>query len=159
MNSDPIGFRVLKKSRRNPEPGDIFCFQLNQTNDRYFFGRVVAVDTKIGGIEGLNVILIYIYKKTSMDNNSIPTLEVSDLLVPPIGTNARPWVRGYFETVGRVKNKASDLLCKHSFRDVRGLYFDEHGSLLSTPSEPIGEYGVSGIGGIYLKIKKSLDLP
>lgn len=158
MNKPQTNFRVLKKTRRKPEAGDIFAYQLEPLPDRYFFGRVVATDTKIGNMPD-GVVLIYLYRTSSSAKSVIPPLRLTDLLIPPVGTNAQPWLRGFFELVGSGKNALDDVLPKHCFRDYRGWYFDEYGHRLSEPVEPIGEYGLSGIGGIDLDVSKALGLP
>ncbi|MEF9387935.1 Imm26 family immunity protein [Ralstonia solanacearum species complex bacterium KE056] len=159
MKTPPTNLVVLKKTRRKPEAGDIFAFQLEQLPDRYFFGRVVDTDTKIGNVHDGGVILIYLYKATSDDKTKIPDLHPSDLLVPPIGTNDRAWMRGFFEVVRSGLNSAADLLPQHCFRDSRGWFFDEHGNRLFEAVEPVGVDGVSGIGSIDHKISKALGLP
>lgn len=159
MKTPPTNLVVLKKTRQKPEAGDIFAFQLEQFPDRYFFGRVVDTDTKIGNVHGGGVILIYLYRATSGDKMKIPDLRPSDLLVPPIGTNDRAWIRGFFEVVRSGPNTAVDLLPQHCFRDFRGWFFDEHGNRLSEAAEPVGVDGVSGIGSIDNKISDALGLP
>lgn len=49
-----------KRTRRKPEPGDIFTFQMGQFPERFYFGRVVATDTKIGNISVGIINLFYI---------------------------------------------------------------------------------------------------
>jgi hypothetical protein len=157
MKTPPTNLRVLRRTRRKPEAGDIFAFQLEQFPDRFFFGRVVAVNTKIGGLDG-NVILIYLYKASSPEKTKIPPLNLSELLVPPLGTNTLPWTRGFFEVVKSNMNTAGTLFPHHCFRDYRGWYFDEYGNRLSDRIEPVGEYGLAGIGAIDSDISKALGL-
>jgi len=159
MKTPPTNLKILKRTRRKPEPGDIFAFQLELLPERYFFGRVVATDTKIGGFRDGGVILIYLYKTSSEDKTKIPTLHPSELLVPPIGTNGLPWSLGFFEVVKSGPNSVADLLPQHCFRDVRGWFFDEHGNRLPAVVEPVGVYGLSGIGSIDHKISQALGLP
>ncbi len=151
---------ILKKTRRKPDQGDIFVFQLESLPDRYFFGRVVATDTTIGGITDIGVILIYLYRISSQDKKAIPDLQISDLLTPPIGTNAMPWTKGYFEVVHSGENSPDDLLTQHCFYSpFRKCYFDEYGNSLPTKVEPVGMYGLSGLGSIDNEISKALGIP
>ena len=159
MKTPPTNLRVLKKNQRKPETGDVFVFQLEQIPDRYFYGRVVATDTKLGGLQEGGVVLIYLYKVTSPEKTNIPPLNLSELLVPPIGTNTLPWTRGFFEVVKSGKITSKDVLPQHCFRDFRGWYFDEYGNRLPGPIEPVGEYGIAGIGAIDIDISKALGLP
>jgi hypothetical protein len=159
MKTPPTNLKVLKKTRRKPEAGDIFVFQLEQMPDRYFFGRVVATDTTIGNFTEGGVVMIYLYRATSSSKEAIPELKPTELLVPPIGTNNRAWTRGFFELVKSGINTANDLLPLHCFRNGAGNYFDEYGNRLSGPVEPVGVYGLAGIGAIDDDISKALGLP
>lgn len=148
---------TLKNTRTPPKAGDIFVFQLNSTPDKYFFGRVIATDTKIGGVRDFEAVLVYLYRTTSFSKMDIPPLHPSDLLVPPIGTNTRPWVKGFFEKVASKSITTADLLPQHCFRDVRGWLYDEYENRLLDPTEPIGEWGVAGIGAIECDINRALN--
>jgi hypothetical protein len=159
MKTPPTNLKVLKRTRRKPEAGDIFIFQLEQIPDRYFFGRVVKTDTTIGNFTEIGVVMIYLYRTTSSSKEDIPELEPTDLLVPPIGTNNLAWTRGFFEIIKPGINTTDDLLPVHCFQDGRGNYVDEYGNKLSGPVEPVGFYGLSGIGSIDDKISKALGLP
>lgn len=160
MKTSHTNLRVLKKTKRKPEAGDIFVFQLEPLPDKYFFGRVVATDTTIGNIKEIGVVLIYLYRNFSIDKTNIPSLKTSDLLVPPIGTNTLAWTRGYFETVTSGVNSKEDVLQQHCFLDpLRGWYFDEYSNRLPGPIEPVGIDGLSGISSIDIKISKALGLP
>ena len=53
-----MNLRVLKKSQRQPEVGDVFVMQLDGKN--FLFGRVVSIDANPLGVGG--GILIYIYR-------------------------------------------------------------------------------------------------
>jgi hypothetical protein len=148
----------FKKKGRKPEVGDIFAYQLRQFPDLFFFGRVVATDTNIGGMDG-HAILIYLYKIPSNSMENIPSLSRDNLLVPPIGTNALAWTRGFFQTIRQGLNSACDLLPQHCFRDWPSGYVDEYGKRLLGPVEPVGINGISGIGSIDDKISSALGLP
>jgi hypothetical protein len=159
MKTPQTNFRVQKPSRRAPQAGDIFCFQLESLTDRYFYGRVVATDTRIGGIDEFDAVLVYLYRTSSPVKDNIPKLRVEDLLLPPLGTNTKPWARGFFELVRPGINSNTDLLSQHCFRDWRGRYLDEYGNQLPGPVEPVGEYGLAGIGAIDSDVCQALGLP
>jgi len=137
---------VLKRSRKKPQAGDIFTFQLQQLPEVYFYGRVVKTDTKIGNID--NVILVYIYKKTSSDKLQIPDLCLEDLMIPPKGINALPWAKAYFETISNRPIAHKDTYPIHCFKFVDPLsgikYFDEYGNKLTECLEPCGDWGMGG---------------
>src|SRR5215471_8896013 len=159
MKVPPTNIMKGKSTRRHPERGDIFAFRLEQIPETFHFGRVVATDTNIGNMPG-GVILIYVYRDVSTDRKQIPRLSPLNLLVPPIGTNALPWTRGYFEVIKTGRNEKGDLLPQHCFLDppvVNGgevRYCDEYGRRLSSPIEPVGFYGLSGMGAIDERISK-----
>jgi Immunity protein 26 len=157
MYAPPAHLRILKKSRRAPQRGDIFAFQIEAMPDRFFFGRVIATDTNLGGMDG-SAILIYIYRASSAVKTAVPELRPSELLVPPIGTNRLPWSRGFFEVVKSAPVDPGDILPQHCFRDIFHPFVDEYGKPLSGPTEPVGFYGLSGIGSIDLKIGAALGL-
>ena len=161
LKTPATNLKVLKKTRRKPEAGDIFVFQLETLPDRYFFGRVVATDTTIGGFSGneFKAVLIYLYRTSSAEKTDIPPLLLSDLLVPPIGTNNLPWTLGFFEVIKSGQNISKDLLPQHCFKNFRGWFVDEYGNRLQGPVEPVGINGVAGIGAIDIDISKALGLP
>lgn len=154
--SDPA-FRVLKRSRKRPEVGDIFTFQINDHPDRFYFGRVIATDTNIGGFPDVN--LIYIYRKSSPDKQKIPSLITSDLLVPPKGINTLPWTKGYFEFVRSSEIKPADRLTVHCFLNplTKG-YVDEYGRPLLVPTEPVGFDALNSYRTLSEAIYTALDL-
>ncbi|WP_084091865.1 Imm26 family immunity protein [Andreprevotia lacus] len=164
MKIPPTNIVKGKGTRRNPEAGDLFVFRMEQFPERFYFGRVVATDTSIGNMPG-GVILIYIYRNFSSEKKNIPLLNPVDLLVPPVGTNALPWTRGYFEVIKSGCNEEGDLLPQHCFFGppiIKGgepRYFDEYSRRLSMPVEPVGFYGLSGMGAIDDDISKALGVP
>lgn len=153
--------RVLKRTRKSPQCGDIFTFQLEPLPERYFFGRVIKTDTKIGNCS--DVILIYIYKKTSSDKFQIPDLRLDNLMFAPEGVNALPWTKGYFETVRSGENNFEDILPQHCFKSLAphraGWYFDEYGNRLAECSEPCGTWGMAGYGTIDRAVSKFMGVP
>jgi len=145
---------VLKKSKKPPMAGDIFVCK-PQGHD-YYFGRVIFLDGKLGGF---NCMILYIYNASSKNPKEIPALDKGSLLLPPVGTNAKGWSLGYFETVESRPLEKTDILDGHSFYSkVRNSYFDEKGNLLPGPIEPVGGFGLDGIEGIGRQIGKKLGI-
>lgn len=126
-------------------------------DERFLFGRVIAVDANPLGIGG--GILIYIYKERSQSKAPIPKMTVSSLLVPPIITNKQPWSKGFFETIGNVPIAEKDRLDVHCFRDSRGWYFNEQGARLPAKSEPVGEWGLHSFRTIDDAVSIALGIP
>lgn len=147
---------TIKKSEVLPNVGDIFSFKLISNSERHFFGRVISVDAKLGW--GEEVMLIYLYKKYSLDVKNIPLLQTSDLLVPPIGVNLTPWKSGVFEFVKNSDLNPSDMLEKHCFVSFNGRYYDEYGNRMYEPIEPIGYFSIVGVGGVDRIIGENIGL-
>lgn len=149
-----MNLSVLKKTRKLPQPGDIFV--MLPPDDLYLFGRVIRTDANAGGFEGS--ILIYIYRQRSRVKEEIPELHVADLLVPPMMTNRLPWTKGYFEFVQHRNLIPEDELNQHCFKDIRGWYFDADGNQLSTPIEPVGVWGLHSYQTIDDEISEVLGI-
>ncbi len=151
-----MNLEVLKRSRKKPQPGDIFVARL--PGRPFVFGRVIRTDATVGGFH--DTILVYFYRASSDDKSSIPELSRDDLLIAPLATNARPWTMGYFETVGHSALVQSDVRPVHSFRDaLRGWFFDDNGCRQETATEPIGTYGLHSFQTIDDALSDALGVP
>jgi len=149
--------QVLKRSRKPPREGDIFVYQVK--SHPFGFGRVIRLNTKIGGFE--RVILLYLYDAFSPTKEPVPKLDRRKLLVPPLGTNQRPWTMGYFETICHRPLEAEDVLPVHCFWDdmyepVR--YFDEFGRRLKKRSEPCNVDALGSFRTIDVEISLALGI-
>jgi len=150
-----MNLELLKKSRIKTKAGDIFVFKPKGKD--YYFGRTINTNTNIGNLE--DVVLIYLYNILSPDKNIIPELDMSKLLLPPIGTNYRPWIRGYFETVAFKELTQEDVLHPNCFHDHQNIYRDEYGNILDHAYEPVGIWGLNGLLGIDIQISDKLGIP
>jgi hypothetical protein len=139
-------FIVLKKTRRQPVAGDIFVYQHARFPGRFYFGRVVSTEAQITSLPELKGVLAYFFDAWSTDKTQVPALDVRKLLLPPVGTNAQPWTRGYFEVVASASLASGDVLPQHCFDEGGGWYFDEFGRPLPGPVEPVSRRGVMGLG-------------
>jgi hypothetical protein len=150
-----MNLRVLKKSQRQPELGDVFVMQLDSAN--LLFGRVVSIDANPLGVGG--GILIYIYRAKAPSKTSVPTLDRNRLLIPPLITNKLPWSRGYFEHIQSRPLEVGDVLTQHRFWDpLRGIFRDEQGNVVPDPSEPCGTWGLHSFQTIDDELSKALGL-
>lgn len=153
-----MNLRVLKKSRRAPEVGDIFV--MLPPDGRYLFGRVVSVDANPLGAGG--AILIYVYESRSENKQAIPDLSPEHLLVPPMMTNQLPWSKGYLEFVEHHSLSKEDTLDVHCFErswTSPKQYFNEHGVRLSGPVGFVGSWGLESFRTIDDKVSKALGIP
>jgi hypothetical protein len=137
MSEAEANLQILRPSRTKRRPGDIFVFQMP---DKVFrFGRLISTSAQVGGFPAN---LVYLYDLEQDTKLPIPKLSPSRLLVPPLGTNQKPWTLGYFETVESSALAEPDVLPVHCFQDSRGWYFDENGVRLDHRHEPCGEYAL-----------------
>lgn len=151
-----VNMKVLKKSKSHPKVCDIFIFQMKD-DTRFFYGRVIRKDAKVGPFEKL--ILIYIYNSFSEEKDTIPELNKKNLLIPPLMTNSLPWTRGYFETISNRPFDNNDIFEKHCFKDISGRFFDEYNNPFDSAFEPCGQRGVNSFRTIDDKVSKALGIP
>jgi len=150
-----MNLAVLRKTRRNPEPGDIFA--MLPPDGLFLFGRVISVDANPLGVGG--AYLIYVYRARARQKTRVPELFRGQLLVPPMMTNKRPWTMGYFEPVEKRPLGPMDVLPQHCFKDSRGWYFDEQGNRLPAPVEPVGQWGLHSFRTIDDAVSGALGIP
>jgi hypothetical protein len=150
-----MNLAILRRSRPSLEAGDVFAMQ--PPVDGYLFGRVIDLHANVFGTP--NEILIYIYSMRSIQKRAPQELRPDRLLVPPVITNRLPWTRGYFEHLEHRQLRASDRLQRHCFEDGFGHYFDETGTQLATPVEPVGSWGLSSFRSIDDSISRALGIP
>jgi hypothetical protein len=157
MSSDP-NLRILKPSRKPLRPGDIFT--LSPRAGTYLFGRLIATDAAASaGLVGLTLIYIYAAERSTPEPPDDHELSPARLLVPPAMINRLPWSRGYFETIDRRDLRPEHRLAAHSFRDIRGRYFDEHATEIGGPIEPVGQQGVHSFRTIDDLVSDALGIP
>lgn len=135
-----MNLQVLKRSRKDPVPGDIFAYKLLDFD--YGFGRVIRTDASMSPWEGL--LLIYIYDAFSESLDDIPELDRRELILPPkLLLDKGPWTRGLFQTIEHRPLRKKDVLRTHCFRDdVFEQYVNEYGQPLKRKSNPCGIHAV-----------------
>lgn len=151
--------RVIRRSRKPLRPGDVFAMQV--PDERYLFGRVIAVDLPSGRAPMPGANLLYIYRAVRTTKAVDPSeLKPTDLLLPPTFTNRMGWSRGYFQTLANQPLKPEDLLEQHCFWDLlRERYIDERQHVLSSPVEPCGEWGLASYLLIDDLVSDALGIP
>jgi hypothetical protein len=150
-----MNLSVLKKTRRAPERGDIFV--MRPPDGHFLFGRVIDTNARRLGVGG--AVLFYVYRVRSTVKTPIPGLLRGQLLVAPMMTNRRPWTMGYFEHIANQPLGPLDRLAQHCFKDSRGLYFDEAGTRLGGPVEPVGQWGLQSYRTIDDEVSRALGIP
>lgn len=137
----PTNLRVMRPSRRQPRPGDIFVYSFGEGLYRY--GRVIRDDAVVGS-QMRNLLLLYFFRALSRVRDDIPPLIPTELLTAPLFSNRQPWLRGYFQTIRSVPLGPLDVLPVHCFYNVdanrvgRDECYDEYHRPLSRRSEPSG---------------------
>jgi len=114
---------------RAPQIGDVFA--VHRPGAAALSGRVVSTSAIVGPRHGCN--LVYLYRTGS-------TLDLVDLLVPPMMTTRAPWSRRYFEFVRGEPLLPGDFFQRHCFRDARGRLYDEKSRPLDSPVGPVGQW-------------------
>lgn len=156
--------RVLKRSNKAPQRGDVFAMQL--PSGEFLFGRVIVANAHRGHAPMPGANLIYVYDQRS---GSLPPdlaqLLPGRLLVPPLWTNRLPWTKGYFQTVRNQPLGEFDVLRQHCFQEpalspgaVRP-FVDQTGRRLSNRVEPCGEWGLVSYRWIDDHISDALGIP
>ncbi|NOT01741.1 MAG: hypothetical protein HOP29_14055 [Phycisphaerales bacterium] len=154
MTTD-LNMRVLKRSRKLLQSGDIFVFQM--PDNLYRYGWVIRTDAIGGGFP--NSVLIYLYNTSSRTQTPTPELRLNDFLLPPVLTDSAAWRLGYFENIEHRTPTKEDILPIHCFWSlVFERYVDEYNRLLSRRHEPCGDYSLTGYGAIDRQISKALGI-
>lgn len=143
----------LGRSRRRPMVGDIFV--MRPPDGRFLFGRVVSTNANPLGVGG--AVLVYVYRVRSKTAAPPPTLPL-ELLLPPFMTNQLPWTRGYFKFVDNRQLTSADVFPTHCFMDSRGYYYDESGTQLPGPTEPVGQWSLRSFRTIDEDISEALGI-
>jgi hypothetical protein len=152
-----MNMRVLKRSRKLPQEGDIFAYQFR--GRPFGYGRVIRLHTKIGGFT--DVILLYIYRAFSREKLRIPVLDKKQLLIPPVGINRRPWTMGYFETIESRPLSPEDVLSVHCFKDDiydKVRYVDEFGRTIPRRVRPCGVYALDSFRTIDASLSLAMGI-
>lgn len=155
-----MSLEILKRSRHNPAPGDVFC--LKPLGRGFLFGRVIATDAVASAWKGVwsGANLIYIYSVESDTATSPTELVLSQLLFPPILTTNEPWKRGLFRHIENRELSARDRLATHCFEyDVKRRieYYDGFGHRLDARVEPCGKLMLMLVSGIERAVESALE--
>jgi Immunity protein 26 len=152
-------FRVIRRSRKRPQAGDVFAMQI--LDRRYLFGRVVCADLPSGQAPAPEACLLYIYRILRDTKHIDPEeLKRSDLLIHPVFSNRLGWTRGYFETIAHHPLQSRDVLERHCFwHFIREKYVDEHDQVLPEPIPPCGQWTLMSYRRIDDLVSEALGIP
>lgn len=161
MSSHPdTRFMVLKRSRHDPQPGDLFL--MNLLGKRWILGRVVANDCRSDRFTEYPAVLLYIYDMKVIDPDDIRTPIPPKLLIPPELTNRQGWTQGWLLHVRNEPMTPSELLPRHVFDGVAvdGRFRNEYAQFVDAPSpgELVACSGLASILGIEESISEALGI-
>jgi Immunity protein 26 len=141
-------------SYRQPKVGDIFRVDFP---GRHCFGRVVSLTAEVGkSMPG--AVLLYFFRP-GLQWDSPGGLSATNLLIPPLMTNKRPWSMRYFKTVESREFGPGEVLPRHCFRSPFGKYYDEKSTEILDPVEPIGDWGLNSFLTIDDQLSDALGIP
>lgn len=154
VTNPQTNLRVLKPSRKKPQPGDIFAMQ--PADELFLFGQVVLADF-YGPMPSSYLIYVYDKRSTTRDPD-LRELTPDGLLIPPIFINKMPWTKGYFETVAH-RDLATQVLQQHRFRDWNGKVVDENGVTCTDTTDLVGQYALSSYRWLDDHVSDALGIP
>jgi hypothetical protein len=144
--------RILKKSRSNILPGDIFTLSLNE--GEYYFGKIIKTNVSVFSEDNF---LVYIYNYLTKDRTEIPELKLINLLTYPILISNQVFQKGYFEKVGHDDAYLNEIFPAHIFFDpLKENYVTEFGKVTDKPQSEVGIYGIVSQSSLATILEKSL---
>jgi hypothetical protein len=148
---------VQKKSSKRPKVGDVFRVDL--TTGQVIWGRVVALDVRVGSFTGLT--LLHFFQPRPRTEGPPAALPMDELLFDfgPILTNNLGFSRGYFTLVENRPFGPGErpTYCFKWLTD--GKYHDETGAELPARVLPFARSGVHSPLTIEDEIARALGLP
>jgi hypothetical protein len=156
-----MNLAFLKKSRKKPEVGDVFVFQLIFEPEQYRFGMIASMTAWLGAFK--DTTLVYIYDHLGNNKDDYPDFSEKKILLPPQAINHLGWSSGFFETVGHMdlETHPEYKFPQHHFASfVRpGVFYDEFNEQVLNPIEPIGVHGLGNHRTIEDKVCHKLGYP
>jgi len=149
---------LQNKSRKKPKPGDVFTLQVK--DNLFYYGKVIKTNINSSNVllRGWNLIFLYKYSTTCIENERLDLLSHQELLLPPVITNNKGWYDGYFLTIGNVPVSGEELSLDYGFwDDIRKNYRNEEGTVLNNEPAYAASYSLVSYGGIGRGIHRLLN--
>lgn len=150
---------VMKKSRKTPCEGDVFCIQ--PLKGIFYFGKVIKSNIENPDIHGHT--LIFIYDIYSSDKNTMFNFENKELLIPPIIVNKQPWIKGYFETLYNTSVLEYEKKLDYGFLNVlkniikeEKEYLDINGNIMEHVPQYYDMYALGSYGIVGKNVQKAI---
>lgn len=159
MPSPQTNLKVLRRSNKRPEQGDIFAMGLS--DGTFLSGRVVGADLEPPLAPTPSAFLIYVYRDRARTKATVPDdLGPDRLLLPPLFINRMPWTKGYFETLHHKALNPAALLAQHCFWDAaRARFVDERQQPLVHETQPRGDWALCSYRWLDDRISDALGIP
>lgn len=147
--SDFTELLIQKKSRKKPKAGDVFSLRIK--DDLYYYGKVIKTEIESTNVflRGWNLVHIYDHSTSKLIEPSEINLINQSLILPPVVTNNKGWIDGYFFTVGSIHVIQKDLSIDYGFwDDIKKIYRLEGGETINRVPKLITDYALVSYGGI-----------
>lgn len=146
--------QIMETNKIESRKGDIFLVQPKK--DLYFIG--VVVNTEIANVYGEDLKVIFILKnKLKTIHDSIPELELRDLLISPKIVDDKGWTEGYFYNLGK-RIVIPESLSYGFFNVEKREFENEYGECMPKEPEIISDMGMSDMKDVFCHINYELIL-
>ena len=150
--------KVIKRTRREKNDGDIFLCTLNGIV--YYYGKILQAKIEHPSDDWINgCILVCIFlEKTIEKNLSNFKGDYKNLLVCPFIVTSQYWSNGWFETIGNVPLTKEDKELDYGFWDKEiigpcGSFYKANGEVLDHIPKYFSSYGVKSLNGVYKQLR------
>lgn len=150
---------AMKKSRKFPCEGDVFCLQ--PLYGVFYFGKVIKCNLKNPTPFINGNLLIYIYDVCADDKLKVFDLENRELLIAPIIVNKQPWQKGYFETLYNDSVCEREKNLDYGFLNIvkkEKEYLDIDGNVIHHTPQYCGIYGLGSYGVVGKEVQKAIGM-
>ncbi|WP_137223009.1 Imm26 family immunity protein [Shewanella sp. MEBiC00475] len=136
--------------------GDVF--RLEYPDNKFIFGRVMTLDSEVGGFP--DCIKIHIYNIISEQSELPKDLIQSSLLVAPVFVNKLGFSRGYMPVIGNIPVESSQNIDGACYLSVfpKCCHVDEAGNQVEE-NELEGVWGLGNYRTMDDSISKALGIP
>ena len=154
-------FKVIKRTRRQPNDGDIFVCTINGTV--YYYGKILKACIVNPSDEWINgCILACLFRdKTTVKNLDNYKGSYDNLLLTPFIVTKQYWTGGWFETIGNVPLDERDFSLDYGFYEAYGFgpmggFYKETGEGMDHIPKYMSSLGIETLIGVYRGVKREV---
>ena len=154
-------FKVIKRTRRQPNDGDIFVCTINGTV--YYYGKILKASIVNPSDNWTNgCILACLFRdKTTVKNLDNFKGSYDNLLLAPFIVTKQYWTGGWFETIGNVPLDERDFNLDYGFygEDTfgpMGGFYKETGEGMDHIPVYMNHRGIKTLIGVYWDVKEEV---